>query len=117
MDNYVSDLSEDRDRRSTLLICVRGEVPVILDSPIEEAAFFNAQRDDVVCIDNLGSVRLLSSINLGNCSETPITAATSNTSDGMMFINDNSEGYDSSNISTPSPCCRSEFHYIYSNYY
>ena len=70
VDTYVSDLSEDRDRRSTLLICLRGEVPVILDSPIEEATFFNAQRDDVACIDNLGSVCLLSSINLGNCSET-----------------------------------------------
>ena len=115
VDNYLSDLSDDRDRHSTLLVCLRGEVPVVLDSPSEAASFFYASKDDMVCIDNLGRVCLLSSVNRGNISETHSATANSNDETGMLFINDisindNSEDGNSSNDGsvgpTQSSCCR-----------
>lgn len=119
MDNYLSDLAEDRDRHSTLLICLRGEVPVVLDSPTEVASFYFASKDDVVCIDDQGRVRLLSSVNRGNISEPRSVTPNSNDETGMLFINDisiddNSEygnsGTDSSSVRpTQSSSCRLVF--------
>eukprot|EP01036_Dinobryon_divergens_P026732 gene26731-35412_t len=116
VDNYLSDLAEDRDRHSTLLICLRGEVPVVLDSPTEVASFYFASKDDVVCIDDQGRVRLLSSVNRGNISEPRSVTPNSNDETGMLFINDisiddNSEygnsGTDSSSVRpTQSSSCR-----------
>lgn len=59
VDDYCRPTVEEETRKFKLLVCFRGEVPVLLDSKVDEESFYRGSNDDMVCVDWNGRVRLL----------------------------------------------------------